>query len=287
LVRYTICKLRTHYSQLGKGSPLISAPQGRLKSQCNENAPEASLFVDYIKAKSRLTTIKGVARNTFQDGRVRASWWNQIAARTGRLHSIEPNLQSLPRGWRKAFKAPDGCQWLKSDLSQIEMVIIALHYRCDRLRDLLAQGLDVYVHIAAGVFGKEPVRSEEEVSELLRDVSKTLTLGISYVLGVRSFIEKVRDETGVRYTPDQARGFFASFFAMYPEIKQAHERARIEALEVDSVYTITGQRRFLPPLLEDQDPATGWWPSRERRARILVNTRYRVRVPTFISGRST
>ena len=152
------------------------------------------------------------------------------------------------------------------------MVIIALHYCCERLRDLLAQGLDVYVHTAAGVFGKEPVRSEEEVSELLRDVSKTLTLGISYVLGVRSFIEQVRDQTGLHYTPDQARGFYANFFGMYPEIKQAQERARIDALTVDVVHTITGQRRFLPPLMEDQDPFTGWWPSRERRARILVNT---------------
>jgi DNA polymerase I-like protein with 3'-5' exonuclease and polymerase domains len=41
---------------------------------------------------------------------------------------------------------------------------------------------------------------------------------------------------------------------------------------VEVVRTITGQRRFLPPLLEDQDQFTGYWPSRERRARILVNT---------------
>jgi DNA polymerase-1 len=186
-------------------------------------APEAELFIEHAKAKSRLTTIKGITRNTFSDGRVRASEWNQIAARTGRLHSVDPNLQNLPRDWRKAFKAPDGCQWLKSDLSQIEMVIIALHYQCARLLDLLAQGLDVYVHTAAGVFGKAPIRCDAEVSELLRDVSKTLTLGISYVLGERSFIKKVRDETGVLYRQEQTRGFYTNFFMMFPEIKQAQE----------------------------------------------------------------
>jgi DNA polymerase-1 len=236
------------------------------------DAPEALLFIDYIKAKSRLTTIKGIADSAFPDGRVRASGWNQIAARTGRLHSVKPNLQNIPRVWRKPFRALGGCQWLKSDLSMIEMVLIALYYHCEPLRDLLAQGLDVYVHTAAGVFGKEPIRCEAEVSELLRKVAKTLTLGISYVLGVRAFISQVRDQTGVEYTPEQAQGFYANFFRMFPEIKQAHERARIDALTVDSVYTITGQRRFLPPLLEEQDLATGWWPSRERRARILVNT---------------
>jgi DNA polymerase-1 len=188
------------------------------------------------------------------------------------LHSVEPNLQNLPRDWRGPFKAPGGWQWLKSDLSQIEMVIIALHYCCERLRDLLAQGLDVYVHTAAGVFGKAPIRSEAEVSELLRSVAKMLTLGISYVLGERSFIKRVRDKTGVQYTPEQARGFYTNFFLIFPEIKQAQERARIDALTVDVVHTITGQRRFLSPLLKNQDPVTGWWPSRERRARILVNT---------------
>ena len=64
----------------------------------------------------------------------------------------------------------------------------------------------------------------------------------------------------------------SNFFKLFPEIKQAHEQARIDALTTNFVHTIMGQRRFLPPLLEDQDPATGWWPSRERRARILVNT---------------
>ena len=250
----------------------ILVENAQKKTLARVDAPEALLFIDYITAKSRLTTIKGIAGSAFPDGRVRASGWNQIAARTGRLHSVKPNLQNIPRRWRKPFRTPDGCQWLKSDLSMIEMVIIALHYRCSPLRDLLAQGEDVYVHIAAGVFGKEPVRSEDEVSELLRKVAKTLTLGISYMLGERTFIAQVRDQTGVEYTPEQASGFFANFFRMFPEIKQAHEQARIDALTVESVYTITGQRRFLPPLLDDQDPSTGYWPSRERRARILVNT---------------
>ena len=58
------------------------------------DAPEAELFIGHAKAKSRYTMIKGISRNTFPDGRVRASGWNQIAARTGRLHSVEPNPQN-------------------------------------------------------------------------------------------------------------------------------------------------------------------------------------------------
>jgi DNA polymerase I-like protein with 3'-5' exonuclease and polymerase domains len=244
------------------------------KTLARFDIPETKLFIAYSEAKSLLTTIKGILRNTFPDGRVRAGGWNQIAARTGRLHSTEPNLQNLPRKWRKAFVAPPGFVWLKSDLSQIEMVIIALHYQCVRLLELLGKDEDIYVHTAAEIFHKTPKRGEAEgeVSDLLRDVCKVLTLGISYVLGLRSFLKQVEDRTGIKYTHDQAREFYAEFFRMYPEIKQAHEQARIDALTVNTVYTVTSQRRFLPPLLEDQDPLTGYWPSLERRARIRVNT---------------
>jgi DNA polymerase I-like protein with 3'-5' exonuclease and polymerase domains len=61
------------------------------------DAPECRLLLSYAAAKSRLNAITGVARSTFLDGRVRAAGWNQLAARTGRIISTEPNLQQVPR----------------------------------------------------------------------------------------------------------------------------------------------------------------------------------------------
>src|SRR4029077_18582180 len=115
---------------------------------------------------------KGIARSVFPDSRVRPAGWNQLAAKTGRI---------IPRNWRAAFEAPDPFQWLRIDLAQIEMYIIALHCQDEKLISFLASGRDVYVEVASEIFGKQPVRGNgpEEVTDLLRSAAKTLTLGIS------------------------------------------------------------------------------------------------------------
>jgi DNA polymerase-1 len=254
-----------------RGHPVSDAKKKTLLKVAH---PLAQAFVAYSEAKSRRTTIRGILRSIFPDGYVRASGWNQLAARTGRIHSIEPNLQNLPRTWRHPFEAPPGWTWLKSDLEQIEMLLIGIHYQCQPLLDLLKAGKDVYVHLAAFVFGKQPVRGPgaDEVSEELRAVAKTLTLGISYVMGVRTFIKQCADRTGKLYTFDEARLMFDRFLQLFPEIKAAQDRARNEVSLINAVYTINGQRRWLPPLIDDREPDSYYWPCLERIARIIVNT---------------
>jgi DNA polymerase I len=163
---------------------------------------------------------------------------------------------------------------LKIDLSQFEMYIVAILTGCERLIELLAQGKDIYVEVAAEIFGKEPSRGSGpgQVSNELRSVTKTLVLGISYCLGIRSFIKQVRDRTGIIYERQEAQGFYDTFFELFPGIRATHEQSADDSLHLDSVFTVTGQRRFLPPLRNDQDPISGYWPSLERRKRILVNT---------------
>lgn len=83
----------------------IIVPDAKKKTLARLDHPSARLFIAHSEAKALLTTIAGILHNVFADGRVRAGGWNQIAARTGRLHSTEPNLQNLPRRWRKARSA--------------------------------------------------------------------------------------------------------------------------------------------------------------------------------------
>jgi DNA polymerase-1 len=105
----------------------------------------------------------------------------------------------------------------------------------------------------------------------LRDVAKILTLGLCYGLTVFGFIRQIEDELRLHYDRAQAEGFFETFFEMFPQIRARHEQAAQEALELDFVRTVTGQRRFLPPLEDDCEPS-GYWPSLERRKKILINT---------------
>jgi DNA polymerase I-like protein with 3'-5' exonuclease and polymerase domains len=235
------------------------------------DATETKLLVEYSEAKSRLVTIEGICRSTFNDGRVHAAGWNQLAARTGRLHSTVPNLQNIPREWRQAFRVEPPWLWLSADLSQIEMYILALHCQDTALIELLASGRNIYKEIAAQIFSL-PSAEAIKKTDLVYKVAKILTLGISYVLTIYGFVHQISNKLGVVYTLGEAQQFFDAFFSMFPGIAAAHAQAEVDALSLDCVYTITGQRRFLPPLLNDQDPNSGYWPSFERRKRILVNT---------------
>jgi hypothetical protein len=88
-------------------------------------------------------------------------------------------------------------------------------------------------------------------------------------MGVRTFIKQCADRTGIVYTFDEARLLFDRFFQLFPEIKAAQDRARNEVGLINAVYTISGQRRWLPLLIDDREPGSYYWPCLERIARII------------------
>ena len=252
-----------------RGIPVENTQEATLRKI---DAPEIRLLLKYTAAKKRLEAIKGIARSTFPDDRVRAAGWNQLAAVTGRIISTVPNLQQVPRGWRTGFRVESPKLWLKGDLSQIEMVILAIVTGDEDLIQLLRSGRDVYVEYGARIFGKKAERGpgDDQITDSLRDVAKTITLGTSYGLTPFGFVRRIRDELGIEFDIQEAETFFEAFFEMFPQIAVYHEKAAADALNLDSIRTIGGTRRWLPPLLDDQ--IGEYWPSFERRKKILVNT---------------
>jgi DNA polymerase-1 len=252
----------------------IEVPDSKVETLLAVDSLETRKLIEYKEQTSLLTIINGIRRSVFDDSRVRAGGWNQLAARTGRIHSIAPNLQNLPRDWRLIFEAPDPYLWLKIDLSQIEIYILAIHCQDTNLLSMLAADKDIYVELAAELFGRQPIsgNGSDEVNDALRSVAKTLTLGIAYCLGPRSFIRRVKFKTGLEFEVEEAKDFFEKFFAMFPQVKVNQDQALEDATTQNCVFTVTGQRRFLPPLKNDLDEFTGYWPSLEFRKRVLVNT---------------
>jgi len=164
-------------------------------------------------------------------------------------------------------------------------------FRCPN--DVLVRaGSPLMSSVRAEIFGKQPIRGPgpDQVTDTLRAVSKTLTLGISYCLGPRSFVRLVEIATrpeaggsGMMLEMEETKEFYAKFFAMFPDIAANQQRAESDAQYEDCVYTITCQRRFLPPLKNDLDEYTGYWPSLQLRKRVLVNTPIQGSAPICIS----
>jgi DNA polymerase-1 len=178
------------------------------------------------------------------DGRVYARW-NQLKARTGRMSCEKPPLQGIPDPLRRAFVAPPGKKLIISDLSQIEIRVLATLCGDEQLREDLEAGIDVHKRVAASVFGK----GLETVEPSERKLAKALVFGTLYGMGVAGFTARVNAMTGKNYSQDHVqRKFRRPLFAPYPKVQEWMDRVAAKYDGGTQVsYTRLGRRRLQVP----------------------------------------
>ena len=242
------------------------------------NKPECWALLKYAASAKRLSEIKGIVRSVFPDGRVRAENWNQLAAVTGRIVSRGPNLQQAAKDYRTGYRVKDPYFWLKADLSQIEMLIIAVVTGDPNMLAMIRAGKDIYVEYGARIFNKKPERGEgeDQITDKLREIAKKPTLGIFYGQTPWGFVRVVKEELDIEYSIEEAQGFFDQYFAMFPKVAEYYEATEQNAYHAVDVRTVAGTRRWLPPLVGE--PSDDWEQNREflkslsYRRKILLNT---------------
>ena len=194
-------------------------------------------------AKLKSTYCDGLLKVVDCDGRIH-SRFNQVEARTGRISSLEPNLQNIPvrteRGkeLRKFFRAREGWMLVDADYSQIELRILA-HLADDKnMIEAFKNGLDIHTQTAAQVFNIP----ENMVTPLMRSRAKAVNFGIVYGIGAFSLAKDI----GV--TRKEAQAYIDSYLAHYAGVER-YMRETIEAAKENKfVDTIFGRRRYLPEL---------------------------------------
>jgi DNA polymerase-1 len=176
-------------------------------------------------------------------GRVHTCYQQAVAA-TGRLSSIDPNLQNIPirsaegRRIRQAFIAPPGYRLLAADYSQIELRIMAHLSQDDGLLRAFSEERDIHQATAAEVFGV-PL---EQVTADQRRSSKAINFGLIY--GMSAF--GLARQLGV--PREAAQRYIELYFTRYPGVRAYMERTREQARRDGYVRTIFGRRLFLPDI---------------------------------------
>jgi len=170
--------------------------------------------------------------------------FNQTVAATGRLSSTNPNLQNIPirdergREMRKVFIPDEGCLFLSSDYSQIELRIMA-HLSGDKnMVEAFARGQDIHAATAAKIF-KIPL---EEVTSDMRRKAKTANFGIIYGISPFGLSERLNIPRG------EAKELIDEYFATFPGVKQYMDNTILQAREKGYVETIFGRKRYLPDI---------------------------------------
>ncbi|ROH97660.1 DNA polymerase I [Chryseobacterium daecheongense] len=174
------------------------------------------------------------------DNRVHTNF-SQTTAATGRLASVNPNLQNIPirtlRGQqiRGAFVSGEGKKIISADYSQIELRLIAEISGEENMIRAFQNGEDIHASTAAKLF-KIPL---EEVSKTQRSQAKTVNFGIIYGQGAFGLAE----QTGLSRT--EAKQMIDAYFATYPKLKEYMAEQVNKARQLGYVETLLGRKRHL------------------------------------------
>ena len=176
-------------------------------------------------------------------GRIHTSY-NQAVTSTGRLSSTEPNLQNIPvrtaegRKIRQAFVAPDGCQIISADYSQIELRIMAHLSHDENLCKAFQYDADIHRATAAEIFGI----AISDVTAMQRRNAKTINFGLIYGMSAFGLAKRLG------MTKENAQNYIKLYFARYPGVKRYMEQMRKLAHDVGFVETIFGRRLYIPEI---------------------------------------
>ncbi len=235
-------ELKSKVRKTGKGA--LSTAASELEKLAHEH-PIVELILKYRE----LQKLKGTYIEPFpalldKEGRVHTTY-NQIGAATGRMASLDPNLQNIPtrtevgQEFRKAFVAEKGYQLVSLDYSQLELRIAA-HFSGDpAMSDAFKRGEDIHTRTAAGVFGVDP----SKVTKAMRSQAKTLNFGVLYGMGVQGF------QRASKVSRDEARDFIDKYEKEFAVLIRYMEGLKAFARKHGYVETLFGRRRPIPDIL--------------------------------------
>lgn len=189
------------------------------------------------------TYIVGIKNCVKEDGKLHTIY-TQTLTRTGRLSSIEPNLQNIPIRYkegkeiRKAFIPEENSVFLSSDYSQIELRMFAHMSGEQNLIDAFKHHLDIHTKTAMDIYHV----SKDEVTKNMRRDAKAVNFGIIY--GISSF--GLAEDLGVDIKT--AKKFLDNYLETFPGIKNYMDKVIKNAYETGYVKTIMNRKRKIDEL---------------------------------------
>ncbi|MBM0774197.1 DNA polymerase I [Staphylococcus epidermidis] len=195
-------------------------------------------------AKLQSTYVEGLQKVISKDHRIHTRF-NQTLAQTGRLSSIDPNLQNIPirleegRKIRKAFKPTSkDSVILSADYSQIELRVLAHITQDESLKHAFINGHDIHTATAMKVFNVE----SDQVDSLMRRQAKAVNFGIVYGISDYGLSQSLC------ITRKQAKAFIDDYLASFPGVKQYMSDIVKDAKAQGYVETLLHRRRYIPDI---------------------------------------
>ena len=206
--------------------------------------PAIDEILEYRKlTKLNSTYVEGLLNALAPDGRVHTRF-NQKETRTGRISSLEPNLQNIPirtelgSRMRGFFVAKEGYTLVDADYSQIELRVLAHLSGDENMISAFTGGTDIHTQTASQVFGVP----EDYVTSQMRSRAKAVNFGIVYGIGAWSLGENIGVPT------KEAQQYIDSYLSHYSGVDRFMKESIETAKKCGFAVTSYGRRRYLPEL---------------------------------------
>lgn len=194
--------------------------------------------------KLKGTYVDGLLKTIGEDSRCHTTF-KQTGTATGRLSSVNPNLQNIPikteagRRFRKYFTASDeGSVLVDADYSQIELRVLAHMSHDEHMTSAFVSGEDIHTATSCRIFGVTP----DEVTVEMRKRAKAVNFGILYGMGDFSLADDLHISRA------QAKEYIESYLSSYNGIEKFLEDT-IENAKADGyATTMFSRRRYIPEL---------------------------------------
>ncbi len=206
--------------------------------------PIVEKIIDYrTLAKLHSTYIEGIKKAVKEDYHLHTIY-TQTLTRTGRLSSIEPNLQNIPIRYeegkliRKAFVPESDSIFISSDYSQIELRVFASLSKEENMIKAFNSGIDIHTKTAMDIFHVK----KEEVTKKMRRQAKAVNFGILY--GISNF--GLAEDIGTDFKT--AKNFMDTYLDTFPTIREYNEKVVEDAYKNGYVLTIMNRKRKIDEL---------------------------------------
>lgn len=223
--------------------------------------PIINKILDYRRlTKLNSTYLEGLVKYIKEDGKIHTIY-KQTLTRTGRLSSVDPNLQNIPtrdeqgKLIRKAF-VPCNKEFLSCDYSQIELRVLAHISKDKELIKAFVDGEDIHASVAANIYGKDI----KDVTKNERRSAKAVIFGIVY--GISGF--GLGEDLGI--SRKEAEAFIAKYLELYPGVKKYMDLIVEDAIKTGYTETLYKRKRYIDELSSSN------YMVRESGKRMAMNT---------------
>lgn len=209
-----------------------------------DDYPIIKLIIDF-RTFSKLynTYVEPLSSYIEEDGKIHTIY-KQTLTRTGRLSSVEPNLQNIPtheeegKLIRKAFISEEGATLMSADYSQIELRILASISGDETMIESFKNDEDIHRRVAADIHSV-PL---ENVTKEMRSTAKSVIFGIVYGISGFGLGENLK------ISSKDAKIFIEKYYEMYPKVKEYMDNIKKSAYETGYVSTLYNRIRYIDEL---------------------------------------